>query len=92
MKLTANEVCYLAGISIYTLNNWYKFKELCPDDELAKRLPECEYVGVRKRYWDESDVGKIIEFKASLPRGRGGRMASATQRYTRKYKERMQSK
>ena len=41
MKLyKAVEVALLLDISVPTLNNWYKFKRLDPNNEMAKLLPE----------------------------------------------------
>lgn len=85
--LTASEVCYLVGISIYTLNNWYTFKRENPDDEYAKMLPEIYHKseGNRtKRYWNAEDVGKLIEYRTKIPWGKNGVMGSVTQRYVKK--------
>lgn len=80
------EVALLANTTVPTLNSWYKWKQLNPDHELAKLLPE--YIrGGRNgntRYWTESDVYKIIEFKTKLPQGRGGIMGEVTQKYVKK--------
>lgn len=85
--LTATEVCVLVDCSIYTLNNWYVFKSKEPDNEYAQMLPEFvnKDEGVRrKRYWRESDIGKLIIFKASIPHGRNGVLGSVTQKYAKK--------
>ena len=73
--LTATEVCVLVGISIYTLNAWYKFKNIHPRHELAKLLPKPIQPNPRgPRKWKRADVEKLIEFKARRPRGRNGVM------------------
>lgn len=86
--LTANEVCTLTGISIYTLNRWYKFKEQNPDNEYSKLLPEVHHKNVAHRsprFWRQSDVWKLIEFKSLLPKGRKGVMGSvSSHRYDKK--------
>lgn len=85
--LTANEVCYLVGISIYTLNNWYAFKRAEPDNEYAKLLPEfrTKSTGSRvTRYWTQEDVAKLITFRSSIPWGKGGVMGKITQKYVKK--------
>lgn len=79
--LTTNEVCTLTGISIYTLNRWYKFKEQNPDNEYSKLLPEVHHKNVAHRsprFWKQSDVWKLIEFKSLLPKGCKGIMGSVS--------------
>ena len=79
--LTGAEVCVLVGCSIYSLNNWYRFKKENPEHELAKLLPEFYQTGDRqKRVWKSSDIYKIIEFRASIPVGRNGVMGLVTQK------------
>ena len=83
----ATEVCVLLNCSIYTLNIWYMFKRENPDNEYAKMLPEfvTKNNGARTtRYWKQEDIGKLIEFKASIPHGRNGVLGSVTQRYAKK--------
>ena len=84
--LSATEVCVLLDCSIYSLNNWYTFKRENPDSEYAKMLPEFLNLDAgtrRKRFWKESDIGKLLEFKASIPHGRNGVLGSVTQRYVK---------
>lgn len=81
-KLRAEEVCFFVGISIQTLNIWYRWKKMHPDEPLAKYLPDYEQVGPRKiRYWKESDINTIKEFKTSIPHGRNGILGEITQKY-----------
>lgn len=85
--LSATEVCVLVDCSIYSLNNWYIFKKENPDNEYAKMLPDFTNLTTgsrRKRYWKQSDIGKLIEFKATIPHGRNGVLGSVTQRYVKK--------
>ena len=83
--LEANEVCALVGCSVYTLNIWYRFKKSNPDNEYSKILPDIIYFeGDRKRYWNRDDVWKLVEFKTSIPQGRGGILGNETQKYYRK--------
>lgn len=89
--LSATQVCVLLDCSIYSLNNWYTFKRENPDNEYAKMLPDFvnkEEGTRRKRYWKQSDIGKLIEFKAIIPHGRNGILGSVTQKYAKK-KERV---
>lgn len=84
--LSANEVCVLLDCSIYSLNNWYKFKNENPDNEYAKMLPELvrENGTNGKRMWRHADIGQLIQFKASIPHGRNGVLGSVTQKYVKK--------
>lgn len=73
--VTATEVCVMVGISIYTLNTWYKFKKLHPKHELSKLLPKPVQANSRApRLWKRSDVEGIMEFKSRRPKGRNGVM------------------
>lgn len=84
-KLRVEEVAVMIGSSVKSINNWYMFKKQNPDNELAKLLPEFKQEGTRMtRYWNESDIWKLIEFKQSIPHGRNGIMGSVTQKYYRK--------
>lgn len=83
--LTATEVCVLINCSIYTLNNWYMFKNKEPDNEYAQMLPEFTQDDSRQtRYWKIEDIEKLIRFKASIPHGRNGVLGSVTQKYAKK--------
>lgn len=83
------EVALLANTTVPTLNMWYKWKKLNPEHELAQLLPEPVRGGYNgnTRFWKESDVYHIIEFKARIPRGRDGIMGEVTQKYVKKRKE-----
>lgn len=73
--LSAREVCDKVGCSLVTLNNWYRFKKLNPENELAQMLPlyvNNDFEPGRPRYWNVDDVTKLIAFKNSLVRGRYG--------------------
>ena len=82
--VTATQVAAQAGISIQTLNIWYKFKRDNPEHELAKMLPDYLVGERRTRYWKMSDVYKLVEFQTNLPKGRNGVMGDITQKYYRK--------
>lgn len=80
-KLRIEEVAVLVGTSTQTLNNWYRWKKLHPDHELAKLLPDYEQLGKKQvRYWDKSAVWKLTEFKNVLPHGKNGILGDVTQR------------
>ena len=85
--MSATEVCVILDCSIYTLNNWYAFKRQNPDNEYAKMLPDFvnREKGIRTtRYWKQSDIEKLLKFKAAIPHGRNGILGSVTQRYAKK--------
>lgn len=80
-KLKMEELACLVGVSVQTINIWYKWKRHFPDNELAKLLPDYTQEGPRHtRYWDEDAVWRIIEFKQNIIRGRNGVMGDITQR------------
>jgi len=82
------EVSFLVGSSVQTITSWYKWKESNPDHELAKLLPNYERIGNKNtRYWKQSDVWALIEFKNSIPKGRAGIMGVVTQKYVKKEKK-----
>lgn len=86
--LKLEEVAVLIGSSGKSINNWYWFKRENPDNEYAKMLPNYTQEGGRQtRYWKESDIWKLIEFKQAIPKGRGGVMGDITQKYYRKEKQ-----
>ena len=78
--LNANEVAVTVGISIQTLNNWYRWKKINPKHELAKLLPKYQQVkGRSARLWQIEDMPKLVEFKQSIPHGRNGILGEITQ-------------
>ena len=38
--LNLNEVALLVGVSVQTVNSWYRWKRLHPEHELTKLIPE----------------------------------------------------
>lgn len=86
-KFTVTEVSMIIGTSTRTINTWYRWKALHPNHEMAKLLPEFTR-GVRQaRYWTESDIYKLNEFKTSIPQGRYGIMGEVTQKYAKPHKK-----
>ena len=72
--LNVQELSMLIGSSIQTIGSWYRWKDINPDHELAKLIPDYTRIGNRRtRYWKQSDVWKLLEFKQKLPQGRGGK-------------------
>lgn len=85
--LKLEEVALLVGVSFKTINTWYAFKRMYPDNEYSKMLPEYIQAGKRQtRYWSKKDLWKFIQFKQSIPQGRNGIMGDVTQKYYRKEK------
>ena len=88
-KLKVQEVAVAIDSSVQSINGWYKWKKENPDHELAKLLPDYtrDEGGKRTRYWNQSDVWKLIQFKKSIPQGCKGILGSVTQRYVKKKKK-----
>lgn len=83
--LKIEEVAVLCGVSVQSVNNWYKFKRENPNNEFARLLPDYQTLeGSRQRIWDKSDINALIEFKQKMPKGCKGVMGSVTQRYVKK--------
>ena len=83
--LNATEVALAAGISVHTLDLWYRFKKQNPENEYVKILPSYTKKTMKSnRYWKQNDVWKLIEFKKRIPKGRNGIMGSVTQKYIKK--------
>jgi len=78
------EVALIVNSSINSINNWYRFKKQNPDNEYAKILPDFIQKGQRRtRYWKQSDIDKLLEFKSKLPKGRNGILGSVTQKWNK---------
>jgi hypothetical protein len=82
--LTASNVANKLNISVKTLTTWYKWYY---DNTIEKpkdfpKLPEYIQDHVNgPRYWTESDVKKLEEFKSWIPRGRAGVMGKINSKY-----------
>lgn len=87
-RLAVAELAVAIGTSVPTISSWYRWKRENPENEYAKLLPDFFRGGAhRTRYWHESDIPGILEFKNSIPQGRNGIMGSVTQRYLKKNKD-----
>ena len=92
-KLTATQVCYLLGITVVTLNNWYKYMQETPKEERPEDCPDLpQYIQATpggQRYWNGTDVHKLYEFQKWLPKGRNGIMGKVSSRYwSKEYRDR----
>lgn len=88
--LKIEEVAFRLGVSTKTINNWYWYKNRNPevDNEYIKMLPDYIQEGERQtRFWKESDLPILQQYKESIPRGRSGIMGSVTQKYLRNRKK-----
>ena len=85
-KLRIEEVALFVGVSVETINIWYRFKNQNPDHIYSKMLPDYIQLGGARscRYWNASDIDKLIEFKKTKPVGRNGAMGTVTQKYVKK--------
>lgn len=81
--IKAPELARRIDISIQAFTEWYRWKEENPDHPLAQYLPDYTKLpgGRRTRFWKESEIWKLEEFKKRLPRGRNGIMGKVTQKY-----------
>lgn len=85
--LTIEEVAVSVGVSVQTINIWYRWKKQNPEHERAKMLPDFIQAKQRQvRFWEPQDVMKLIEFKNSVTTGRNGIMGTVTQKYVKKEK------
>lgn len=85
--LRIEEVAGRIGCSVYTINNWYRFKKIEPDNELSRLLPEyMQENSTSPRYWKKSDLKKLMKFKKTRKLGKYGEMAKVTQKYVKKEK------
>lgn len=83
--LKIEEVALAVGVSVKTINNWYKFKKENPDGNYVEYLPNFMQEHERApRYWYQRDIWDLIEFKEHIPKGRKGIMGSVTQKYINK--------
>lgn len=83
--LKIEEVALTIGSSVQTINNWYRWKKLHPEHELAILLPDYFQSGSKQtRYWKPDDMWKLIEFKKTIPQGRKGVLGDVTQKGARK--------
>lgn len=82
--LTSNQVAKELGISVNTLNNWYKWYY---DDTLEKPddvppLPAYDQETEHgRRYWSKSDLLWLQSFQLWIPRGRAGVMGAVSAKY-----------
>lgn len=84
-KLRIEEVAFMVGVSTQTINNWYRWKKLNPNHEMAKLLPDYVQEGKRQiRFWKQSDIWTLKEFKTSIPHGKNGILGEITQKYLKK--------
>lgn len=83
--LNLNEIAMIVGVSVQTINSWYKWKRLHPEHELTKLIPDFVRIGNKNtRYWKQSDAWMLMEFHSAIPQGRNGIMGDVTQQYYRK--------
>ena len=86
--LTIEEVAVSVGVSVQTINIWYRWRKQNMEHERAKMLPEPIQAKPRQtRFWEPQDVMKLIEFKNTVKTGRDGIMGAITQAYVKKKKK-----
>lgn len=81
--LTATKVIQQLDISARTLDSWYKFYNGSYEKpEGMPKLPP--YIQERPRgprFWKQSDMTALKEFKEWVPKGRGGVMGRVNEQY-----------
>ena len=77
-ELRIEEVAMIIGVSVQTLERWYKFKREHPDSETAQKIPDYRCVvtaGARQtRVWSQEAVFALSQFKLTRKLGRTGEM------------------
>lgn len=85
--LRIEEVAGIVGSSTQTINSWYRWKKLHPENEYAILLPDYIQIGKKQtRLWKRDDLWKILEFKNTIPHGRNGILGDITQKTSRRLK------
>lgn len=83
--LSVEEVAVTLGVSVQTINIWYRWKRQNPENERAKMLPDFIQLGTRQaRFWDKSMIRQLTNFKETVVYGRNGSMGDVTQKYCKK--------
>ena len=73
------EVAMRLGVSVQTINRWYKFKKDNPKDAISKALPAYRKVKMNTaqgfiRIWTEDDFWQLVSFRKLVNSGRTGKM------------------
>lgn len=71
------EVAMRVGVSVQTINRWYKFKKEHPEHHISKLIPEYSRASIASgtvRLWNPDDIWKLVEFRQSVKVGRTGEM------------------
>lgn len=84
------EVAMRIGVSVQTLNRWYKFKKENPKDEVSKLLPAYKKVKTTRgfvRLWSQDDLYSLVAFRSHITCGRTGKMGKYKGRGTKNGKK-----
>lgn len=88
--MKVEEVAVRLGVSVQTINRWYKFKKENPDSEVSKNIPdfitEKTSSGII-RLWQDDDVWKLVQFRTQIKPGRAGKMGKYGGKGTKNGKE-----
>ena len=78
MDLRIEQVAMILGVSVGTIERWYKFKKAHPDSEIAQEIPDYKVApttGARRiRLWSQEAVYSLVQFKSERKLGRTGKM------------------
>lgn len=76
--LTKLQVSYLLGITPITLDNWYRYIEKTPPEEIPADCPGLPPYKIhengRTKLWHGIDLHQLYDFQQWIPRGRSGKM------------------
>ena len=72
------EVAMIIGVSVQTLERWYKFKKEHPESDVAQEIPDYKVASTlgsrRTRLWTQEAVFSLMQFKTERKLGRTGKM------------------
>lgn len=94
-NMKVEEVALRLGVSVHTLNRWYRLRKRYPENECFKELPD--YVLQQTKFgtirlWSAEDVWKLLEFKSHIKSGRNGQMGKYNGTGTKNSKEHKEDK
>lgn len=86
--LTRLEVCYMLGINPMTLDNWYRYWNNTPPEDIPKDCPGLPPIKLKEdgktKLWHGYHLHQLYDFQQWIPRGRTGVMGRTNERYWKK--------
>lgn len=91
MLYKVEQVAMQIGVSVETVNRWYRTKKRNPQNELLAELPNYSLQdngrGNKVRLWTDKDIWTLTEFLTKITKGRAGKMGKYGGRGTDAKKE-----